>query len=309
MRIIIFWILSATIIFAQVEVLTKTISTAKKFGEKNLIEYRIISKERTLTIINKEFDYDLPTPKLLFINKNRFLLVNSFSSSLELLDADGKTLKRVFLSSNHSEYERSIFSEINGDKIIAAVNESTLNSHQLFLIDEELNILSSSEIYPGLISGIALNNKSEIIFSSVILTSENEIKRIIRVNNFDFSYENSFTGSFSFSVQKDGIPEILLYDNDNYILFDLTSGGLLLSKNIEIAKIRSANLFVDKIALLTYHQAELLNSEWNYLNPEIIILNKNGEITKRVKPDYEKFTSFKWIEENLNSEENLIKLE
>lgn len=309
MKFFLFWFFNISVLFSQVEIKVTNKRTAEKFGEKTLIEYKVVSNNEVFSSFEKEFDYDIPTPQVKIIKQRKLLLVNSFAVSLELLDLSGNVLKSIALSPKNVEYERSIFSAVNDENILAAVNETSEYSHQFFMLDSSLNVLSKSDIQTGLLSGIACDNASKSIFASVIFANGNEIRKVINVFDFDFKYKSSFAGSFNFSSLSNDNHKILLYDNSNYCLYDMLSNELLFQNEEKEYKILSAKFVDNSIALLKYKQAELVNSKWIYLNPEVYLLSADGNVKTKIEISSKQISKYGWNNNKLTLDNEVITLE
>ena len=114
-----------TTLIAQSEVNKIQKSTATKFGEKNIIEYQVHSADGSASKFTREFDYDVPYPKVILLSNGNLIFINSLEASIELTNKSGNSIKKIFISEKKIEYERSIFSAIDNDLLVVSLNEST----------------------------------------------------------------------------------------------------------------------------------------------------------------------------------------
>jgi hypothetical protein len=286
-----------TTLIAQSEVIKIQKSTATKFGEKNIIEYQVHSVDGSESKFTREFDYDVPYPKVILLSNGNLIFINSLEASIELTNKNGNSIKKIFISEKKIEYERSIFSAIDNDLLVVSLNESTEYFFQNFIIDSELNILAKSDRFSGLINGIAFIRDHNIIFQSIIRYADTTISKTIEITDMNFQNILTATGEFDKYYTHPEAPLILLYNDNHVSCFDLTSSNFLCSiKSTEI--ILAAKLIDDNIIILESDNPNFINNEWVYPSCKINKFSADGDLISSNKIYAENFSEFEWMDNN-----------
>jgi len=286
-----------TTLIAQSEVNKIQKSTATKFGEKNIIEYHLHSADGSESKFTREFDYDVPYPKVILLSNGNLIFINSLEASIELTNKSGNSIKKIFISEKKIEYERSIFSAIDNDLLVVSLNESTEYFFQNFIIDSELNVLSNSGKFSGLLSGIAFIRDHNRIFQSIIRYDDNTVDKTIEITDMNFRNILTVTGEFDKYYTHPESPLILLYNNNHVSCFDLMSSNFLCTiKSSEL--ILAARLIDDNIITLESEKPNFLNNEWIYPSCKVNKLSVNGDLISSAKIYTENFSKFEWMDNN-----------
>lgn len=293
MRLILFVLLLSIKMFAQNEVAVRQKSFANKFGEKNKFEYKIKFADGSWSIFEKEYDYDVPFPSVNIIADKFLIFANSLEASLELVNSDGISLKKIYLSEKKIEYERSLFVSIFKNTLAVALCEPTNNFHHIFLFDSELNLISESK-NEGLINRIFYVNQS--LFLSILKFNNDQFQKFIRITDLNFNTQLLLPGNFHYNDFSDISNYVLLYDNKLSILFDLNSMKVVSQFNSD-KFIVTAKLFADKIAIIECDRMEYEDMRWKYYNPTIRELSSINGQEKIFKLKVESFNEYKWINE------------
>lgn len=287
-------IMLASNLIAQTELTINQKSVANKFGEKNLIEYKLKLADGKLSNFVKEFDYDVPFPSVNIISDKYLIFANSLDASIELLNFNGISLKKIYLSEKKVEYERSVFIYVFKNKFVAVLSEPTENFHHIFLFDDSLNLLSETKT-DGLINGVFYANQS--IFLSTLKFDAEQFQKFIDVTDLNLNTKFQLQGNFSRVDFSEDMNRVLLYDNKSAILFDLTSLNVI-SQFISNNYIIAGKLFSGKLIILESDKMEYENMHWKYFTPVISEISIDSKQVKTFKPKTPTFVNYKWINEN-----------
>jgi len=272
-------------------------TNAKKVGEKNIINYKVLKNTEAFYSIEQEIDYDLPFPDLKIFDDGSCVLINSFDASLTFYDNRGiKILKSDIFKETNIAYERAIYAAVSGASLAVTVSQPEFEHAIVQIYNKNGQKVIDWQLPEKNINGITLSKSDDLLAISSYGWKNDQLDKTTRFYDIN-GYElvkipvNFLNGRFFNNGN-----EFFGNTKNKWFVYNLLEDRLNFENEISKEKmILTADIFDSQLVIVLAKKPLLKEGKWYYKNPEFHFYNFKGEIVQEHNEECEPFYQFELV--------------
>ena len=267
---------------------------AEKNGEVNQITFSILKDSEKVYDINTEVAYDVPFPQLKIFDNGSSVLIDAFDARLTFYEASGFEIRQVNILKDYDiEYERSVYSTIDGEILVIAANQPGLDYILIQIYNYEGHFIRQTVIDEKHISALAYSEKFDLIAVSAYSWRQNDLKtKSLFINNQEeLTIQNDISFSHgNFILEKNIFTG---YSNNSCFIYDIGNNEVLFTKSADKNNmILWAQLINNQFTILETKNPVLKKGQWFYQNPAVNFFSLDGLLIRKGEIDCLPFADY-----------------